>query len=111
MERTLTERIAKHIRRGHRWNSDVSDPMLVNWAEQYAMVRSFGVTPRMQPVTWTGASDGRLYSFEADFRALARMPDDEFEEYVESHHTDGRINKVVREYTASVDKIGRENAP
>lgn len=105
MERTITERIAKHIRRGHRWNSDVSEPMLVNWAEQYAMVRSFGVTPRMQPVTWTGASDGRLYSFDADFRALARMPADEFEEYVASRYPDFYVASRVREYTASVRSL------
>ena len=38
--RTITERIAKRIRRGQGWGlSVVADAVLVRWAAQYAQLR------------------------------------------------------------------------
>lgn len=97
--RTITERIAKRIRRGQRWNSDVPEATIVRWAEQYAMCRSFRELPRMQPHTWVGGHDGKLHKFEADFRALALMDEKTFNEYVDTRYPDPLINSWVREYT------------
>lgn len=40
-QRTLTERVAKRIRRGKAWGKSVPDSLIVEWAEQYAICRSF----------------------------------------------------------------------
>ncbi len=43
MMRCLTERIAERIRKGQPWGkSEVPDGLILQWAEQYAVCRTYG---------------------------------------------------------------------